>query len=107
MAAVKIIGVHPIDAPEPCHLCEVEIRGEPEAVDFAEFTQPVAGQDRSNWQVAYDERLLSKGAHTSLYVFFFHYLDLLEPLQSPFGLLDLPQETALPERLRSVTYEPP
>lgn len=103
----RIIGVYPVDAPEPCHLCEIEIRADAPEIDFGELTQPIPGQDRSNWQVPYDERLISRGVDSKVFVFFFHYLDLDEPLQSPFGPLRLAQPTDLPSRLQFVKYESP
>jgi hypothetical protein len=109
VASAKIKGIYPIEAPEPCHLCEIEIRGmkEFEPIDFGEITQAVDGQDQSYWQVAYDERHVENSNEGSTYTFFFHYLDLNAPLLSPFGPLALPSPTALPDRLQLITYESP
>jgi len=107
MQVARIIGVYPVDAPEPCHLCELEVPAGTPEIDFSDITQPVAGQERSNWQVPYDERLISSGATSNVFAFFFHYLDLNEPLLSPFGLLPLPAPTYLPSRLQSIEYEVP
>jgi len=106
-ATARVVGLHPVDAPEPCHLCEVVLEGEADDVDFGEFTQPLAGRDQSYWQVPYDERLLSSSGAQRSYVFFFHYLDLAQPMQSPFGPLALPHPTPRPERLSFIAYEPP
>ena len=106
-AFARVVGVHPIQAPEPCHLCEVVIEGEQPQFDFSQFTQPLADRDRSYWQVPYDERLLSSSRTQRSYVFFFHYLDCAQPMQSPFGPLVLPKPTPRPERLSFVVYESP
>jgi hypothetical protein len=106
-ATARIIGVHPVDAPEPCHLCEVVFDGDAGDVDFGQFTQPLAGRDQSYWQVPWDERLLSSAETSRSYVFFFHYLDFSQPMQSPFGPLFLPKPSPRPERLSFVTYESP
>ena len=50
-------GVHPVDAPEPCHLIEAEL-ADAEDFDWGEVTQEDATQPRENWQVAYDEQPL-------------------------------------------------
>jgi hypothetical protein len=76
-AVARIVGVHPIEAPEPCHLCELVVEGEAQEFDFGEFTQPLTGRDRSYWQMPYDERLLLSSQTQRSYVFFFHYLDRL------------------------------
>jgi hypothetical protein len=57
--------------------------------------------------VPYDERLVSSAKTSRSYVFFFHYLDFSQPMQSPFGPLLLPNPSPCPERLSFVTYESP
>ena len=47
---MRIIGVHPIEASEPCHLIEVKFL-QPNEIDWSEFTQELPDQDRENWQV--------------------------------------------------------
>ena len=103
----RIVGVHPVDAAEPCHLCELVVENASYDIEFGEFTQPIVGRDRSYWQVPYDERLISKTKEFRSYVFFFHYLDIAQPMQSPFGALELPEPTARPARLNFITYESP
>lgn len=61
---VEVIGVHPIEADEPCHLVEVVIRESTGDVSFDEFTQADDSSSRSDWQVAYDERVLSPDGST-------------------------------------------
>ncbi len=54
---VKIIGVYAVEAPEPCHLVELQISDYIGHLDLAKFTQ-VRGYDESSWQVPWDERVL-------------------------------------------------
>jgi hypothetical protein len=106
-AVARIAGVYPVDAPEPCHLCELVVEGAEAEIDFGTFTQPFPGRDPDHWQVAYDEQCLASDASRSVYVFFFHYLDLNQPMQSSFGPLALPTPTPRPKRLDFVEYEAP
>lgn len=100
----KIIGVHPIAAPEPCHLIEmyIEERGN---FDWSSVTQESPGQPTSNWQVAYDE--FPVNLEPGRWGFFFHYLDFKRPLLTPVGALDLPKESPLPSYLEDVKYVAP
>lgn len=118
---VEIVGVYPVpNAPEPCYLLEVRIIDSP-GFDIREFTQDVPGQPERNWQVPYDERVLSAGGDEIVptrwptppevlsgdvrLVFFMHYLDLSRPLRTPFGEIPLPEPSEQPERLAMVEYE--
>lgn len=125
MVQAAVVGVHEVDADEPCHLVEVLIDGAEGPLEIAAFTQPVQGMDRSNWQVPWQEVLLDvagvnvlAGPHLSdqdhehwrgsvRLAFFFHYLDLKHDLQSPVGPLVLPALSARPERLAQLRYEAP
>ena len=51
-----VIGLHPIKAREPVHLLEVDLSGFEGEIDWRGFTQPLAGNDSSYWQVPYNER---------------------------------------------------
>jgi len=114
---LSVVGVHPIpEAAEPCHLIELLIDGS-ESLDIGSITQEVPGQDRADWQVPYDERVLTPegqegpplppGNRGSRVAFFFHYLAKVRPLLTPLGSIPLPQETPLPERLRFMKYGEP
>ena len=103
----EVIGVYPIDAPEPCHLIEVLLSGDDNSFDWGEVTQEDPTQPKYNWQVAYDEQLVEENKGESRYVFFFHYLDFSKPLITPFGEINLPKPTALPARLADIEYYPP
>lgn len=119
---ITILGVHPVDAEEPCHLIECEARIVTAPLDFADFTQEVPGVPQADWQVAYDERFLVADGATELdpqspdqqppsdslrFVFFFHYLEVDRDLSSPVGPLSLPAPTPRPPRLNFVEYDPP
>jgi hypothetical protein len=99
-----IRGVHPVEAPEPCHLIEAELT-QGDSFDWGNVTQEVPGQPRTNWQVPWDERPLDKAE--TRWVFFFHYLDLERPLLTPESPVELPAETPLPQHLTGIEYESP
>lgn len=103
--SLNIIGIYPVDAPEPCHLIEVQIAPSNQEYDWGSVTQEVKGQPKSNWQVPWDEQELD--ASNGRWVFFFHYLDLSKPLITPDGPKKLPQAAVLPEYLQSIKYEEP
>lgn len=91
------------------------IEGSNDVPDFGLFTQPMPNRPRSDWQVAYDERLLDdmgERAVTDVFVhrpaawpkrarvaFFFHFLDVERPLITPFGEATLPRPNEAPARL--------
>ncbi|KKK69309.1 hypothetical protein LCGC14_2935330 [marine sediment metagenome] len=123
-AHVEVIGVHKIASREPCHLIEVVVRDAGGPFSLGDFTQEWPGKDPAGWQVAYAAKFLDqegvritgnttldKGnaelwASPTRIAFFFHYLDLGDPLQSPFGDIHLPPPSPMPERLRVMRYEP-
>jgi len=102
---LKILGVHPIKAPEPCHLIEVVLDAPTSDYDWEKVTQETPGQPQSNWQVPWDERPLDDGGRR--WAFFFHYLDCTRPLLTPDGSMPLPKPTRLPEHLKDIEYKEP
>lgn len=102
---MKIIGVHPVAAPQPCHLIEMEIEEQSTPFDWGGVTQEDSAQPRTNWQVAYDETPLND--ESTRWAFFFHYLDLSKPLLTPAGRLAIPAPSSLPEHLRHLRYIEP
>ena len=125
-ATVDIIGVHPIEAPEPCHLIELRVVDSSGPFDLREITQPIRDRTSEEWQVPWDEKILDpSGVQVVLdawdvrdqpsvhwngdvrLAFFFHYLDLERPLETPFGEYQLPPETPRPARLEFMQYESP
>jgi hypothetical protein len=103
---VVIIGIHPIDAAEPCHLIEIAVIDPDGRFDWIDVTQEVSGLPRDSWQAAYDEQLLDKIDGQSRYAFFFHYLDVSKPLRTSFGEIALPESTPVPPHLEEVKYCP-
>ena len=123
---VEIIGVHPIQAAEPCHLVELWVRGSEAEFNVGKFTQVEPGQPQANWQVPYGEKILNisgtgiladaweiRGRELDPWMgdvriaFFFHYLKPHKPLITPFGNAALPVPSGLPERLGFMVYDPP
>jgi hypothetical protein len=102
----EIAGVYRVDAAEPVHLIELVVEGGDD-FDFGGVTQEDPKQPRSNWQVAYDERIINESERGLRYAFFFHHLDLDKPLITPAGTLVMPMPTEMPARLKDITYEAP
>jgi hypothetical protein len=120
---IRVLGVHPVDGVDGCFLIEAVITDATGQPDFGQVTQSRDGHDRSDWQVAYDERLLDLeggSVQADLFVtrthdwprearvaFSFHDLDIARPLSTPFGEASLPLPSDRPERLAMLAYEAP
>jgi hypothetical protein len=119
---IKIIGVYPIEADEPCHLIEVTIHRFGFDLDIGSFTQEIPGEAEDNWQVPYDEHFLNSDGTMVLnpdypdeipeaddlrVAFYFHYLDLKRPIKTFIGDMSLPEVTKKPGRLSILEYDPP
>lgn len=87
------------------YLLEMQVEPPGAEIDWAEITQPVDGQPRDSWQVAYDDNPLDEDE--SRWTFFFHYLDRSRPLNSELGPLPLPEPTPIPPHLSAVVYDVP
>lgn len=87
------------------YLLEVRVSPPGAEVDWTAITQPVPGSPRSNWQVPYDERCVSQ--HEGRWAFFFHYLQINQPVETPVGPRRLPRPTPRPTHLATVAYESP
>ena len=61
---MKVIGLYPVDAPEPCHLIEVLLGSENHDFDWSKVTQEFEYQPSDNWQVAYNERIINSEKNT-------------------------------------------
>lgn len=107
MNQIRVIGIHPVDAEEPVHLVELEIRGDITEFNIGEVTQAVDGEPEANWQAPWDERELERGLDVSRIAFFFHYLDANKPLLTSAGDVVLPPESPTPLHLSSMQYEQP
>jgi hypothetical protein len=129
VASVEVIGVYPVpETPEPVHLVEIVVRNSP-GFDPGDFVQPDPDRPESNWQTAYDERVLDDSGNSVItesfelmgdrpgrpellqgdvrLVLFMHYLDPARPLRTPFGDGELPNASDRPNRLASIEYEQP
>ncbi len=119
---VEIIGVYVVDASEPCHLVELWITDHAGELVFGQFTQECPGEDRSNWQVPWDERVLNNEGTGDVMgrfpphvivdgkirvAFFFHYLNFELPLITPAGTIHIPDAQVLPQRLSFIQYDQP
>ncbi len=115
---ISAIGIHPVEAADPCHLVELMIRGTGD-LDLMDLTQETHGERRDNWQVPYEDHLLSADGTSGKYApsplrvrgearvaFFFHFLDLAAPLLTPSGPITLPAASPRPDRLNFMQYEP-
>ena len=125
MPQIKVIGVYPIETDEPVHLIEVSVLGARGIFEVGDITQEIPGQSPDNWQSPHMEQILSASGDEVLaddydaskrpglwqgdmrLAFFFHYLNLERPLRTPFGEVQLPAESGLPERLSMMEYEQP
>jgi hypothetical protein len=104
---VQILGVHPVPDNDDIWLIEIEIRGDLDGFDFGDVTQEDYGIPSSNWQVAYDDRLVAQRGETSTYAFFFHFLEFNLPLLTSWGPIEIPSPTPTPRHLANIIYEPP
>jgi len=90
-------------------------------LDWGQITQSVASIPYANFQVPWLPHSLSlegtsfeeldaienQAINGDLRLaFFFHFLNISMPLETPFGLLSLPPETPLPLRLRDIQFRP-
>ena len=111
---IEIVGVYPVDTVEPVHLVEVLVSDPFEDVDWSSFTQdePDIGSneegDAADESIPHDEQPVEQlpDGRTRV-VFFFHNLDVVRPLLSSFGSLQLPGPTNRPARLAGISYGPP
>jgi hypothetical protein len=90
---------------EGLRLIEIQIEPADASVDWGKFTQRVACQPRSNWQVAYAETCLDPSS--GRWAFFMHYVDEAEPLITPVGEFKLLPTTPLPAHLSDLAYQVP
>jgi len=117
---MEIIGVYPVDAPEPCHLIECWVRDASGDFDIGAITQELADEPKDNWQTPWDEYILNDdGTAGELassanamngdvrIAFFFHYLDSNGAIVTSDAAIPLPSPTHRPERLLFMEYESP
>lgn len=122
-AVIEVLGVHPVPGLDDCYLIEAIVRGLSEAPDLGSTTQRSDGP-ASDWQVAYDEKLLDADGRAitaelftghrpdswpseARVAFYFHGLKVSEPLLTPWGDVQVPTPTPTPDRLTFLAYEAP
>jgi hypothetical protein len=133
MRNAKVVGVHPVEADQPCHLIELTICDPDGEFNVDDLTQVDETVEKGLWQAACDERFLDARSLEPLpqrldhrgivfdpgvsleppdrkeyrLAFFFHYLDLAKPMESSFGPLALPEPSPRPEHLAFMDWGPP
>ena len=121
--SLSIFGIYSIEeSEEPCYLVEAQINNFMGKFDFGEITQEVKNESRDNWQVPWDEYLLTNDGtagesapfpgpaeinEPQRIAFMIYYLDFSLPLITPFGELALPDPLPRPERLKFIEFNPP
>jgi hypothetical protein len=113
---IEVVGVYPIDTVDAIHMIEVIISDPFDDVDWRAFTQTdtdlVTGGDGSgddgNEATSHTPQPVEDlpGGLTRV-LFFFHDLDLAQPMESPFGAIQLPPPINRPARLDGIDYGPP
>jgi len=120
---VRVLGVYGVPAEQlpddldgfTVHLVEVVVDAPASTLDVSEFCQEDPKAPRSNWQVAYDERFLNAegtaeegglAVSPCRLAFYLHLIDFARPMRTPFGPVNLPEPTPMPERLQALfVYE--
>jgi hypothetical protein len=82
------------------HLIEIEVEPLDSLIEWAAITQPIADKPSSEWQVPWDERSMGGGR----WVFFLHFVQVDQPLQTSIGPVAMPAPTPIPARLANVSY---
>lgn len=90
---------------EGLYLIELHVYSQGIEFDWSKVTQPEYDKPPETWQAAYDERYLE--GEPDRWAFFFHFLELSEPLQTSHGDLPIPDPTPIPPHLESIRYEIP
>ena len=104
---IEILGNYRIGN-EPWRLIEIQASDVQGALDFDSFALPVPGQPRSNWQVPWDERVLSDGKRSDeVRACFFLFVESDEQLLTPAGPVTLPPASERPRHLDFVQFEDP
>ena len=102
-------------------LIEVIVHGRNSKFNVGDFTQPIKGQPKSDWQAAYAEAYLTPNGEALIVerwsdppgtgdlriALFMHFWEPNTPLRTSYGDTKCPAPTAMPERLKLlVPYEP-
>jgi hypothetical protein len=118
---IEILGIHPRVVDEPVHLLELNIHEFNGEIDLAEITQGVPSDPHCLPQAPWLPYVLNtdgtageeiinydpiKVDGTIRIAFFLHFLNTSAPLETPFGSVPLPLESAQPTRLEFIKYRP-
>lgn len=96
-----LIGVYAIPNHDDVKLIELVIEENLDDFDPIQITQEQKGQDKMDWQTAYDEKYLNVEGNEII------GNDFDKPMISQYGLIKLKQATELPDRLSNIIeYEP-
>jgi len=87
------------------YLIAVEIDPPDAEIEWGEITQPAENLPKSNWQVPYDEQPVDRAA--GRWVFFMHFVNPSQLLQTPIGPVPVPAPSARPPDLAAIEYEAP
>jgi hypothetical protein len=121
MRSANVIGLHPAEADQPCHLVEMLVCDPERMFRVDDLVQAADGVERRYWQTAYIEQFLDADSGQPLSVppfkaperdryrlaFFFHYLDITKSLETSFGPVVLPQPSPPPPYLAFMRWLPP
>lgn len=123
--AIDVIGIYRVETDQSVHLIEILVKNLKGKFDLSEITQEIDGQPKRNWQVPWDEKILDSAGERVIadcflaeqkpelwmgnirMVFFFHHINFSKPLITPFGPLNLLNESSRPDRLSEIAYESP
>lgn len=84
------------------YLIEIVVLPPDADIDWCHISQELPGVEVGNQQAPYDERAIDdKPGH---WVFFFHFLEFEQPLDSELGLIKLPPITPIPDYLSEIEY---
>ena len=117
---VDLIGVYDINNYNEVKLIELIVKENINEFDPGQITQKIKNNKKLDWQTAYEEKYLNLKGNKIIgddfdkpenltefrIVFFFHDLDLKQPLITQYGLIKLTGFESLPTRLSHlISYE--
>ena len=126
MATLVLHGIYNVDAPDLCHVVELSILGCTKACERLKdviYVEVVSG--RRTKQAPFCEHYLSldKGEiigdysygwdHPEIWMsdvrvaFLMHFLEPGRKIQTPYGMVTIPEASVMPKRLATIKYESP
>lgn len=123
---VRVHGIYAVDAPDPCHLVELSIVDCTKDCELLkDIFYPVMVHGRKTKQAPFCEHYLSieNGEivgdysygwdHPEIWLsevrvaFLMHFLEPGRTIQTPYGAVQIPDATVMPQRLSAIQYESP